>query len=63
LKEKGGTILLADPPNRAKANRDKFLGLMACYGLKVSEERVIKTMENHQGGTREVDIIFMTLSR
>lgn len=63
LKEQGGMILLADPPNRAKANRDKFLGLMACYGLKVSEERVIRTLENHQGTTRNVEIIFMILSR
>lgn len=63
LKEKGGTILLADPPNRAKANRDKFLGLMACSGLKISEERMMTTLENHQGGTREVQIVFMILSR
>lgn len=63
LKEKGGMILLADPPNRAKANRDKFLGLMACYGLNVTEERVLRVLENHQGGTREVDIVFMTLRR
>ena len=63
LKEKGGAILLADPPNRAKANRDKFLGLMACSGLKISEERMMTTLENHQGGTREVQIVFMILSR
>lgn len=63
LKKNGGKILLADPPNRARANRDKFLGLMACSGLKIEEERVMTTLENHQGGTREVQIVYMTLSR
>lgn len=63
LKEKDGVILLADPPNRAKENRDKFLGLMACYGFQVEQELVMTTLERHQGSTREVPIVFMVLSR
>lgn len=70
VKEEGGTIILADPPNRARANREKFIGLMKVSGFRVTEECTKMTKEVFQGDghldgkeERLVPITFMILSR
>jgi predicted nicotinamide N-methyase len=58
-------IVLADPPNRAKANRDTFLGLMKVYDFHVKDEYSVDVneMTEGDGGTRRTPIVLMTLSR
>jgi predicted nicotinamide N-methyase len=60
-------IVLADPPNRAKANRDKFLGLMKVYNFTVEAEHLVDVHEMQEGGmgpkSRRTEIVLMILSR
>ena len=60
----GGKILIADPPNRAKANREKFIGLMACYGFRIEKQETRIALEQTEAqGIREVPIVLLVLSR
>jgi predicted nicotinamide N-methyase len=60
----GGKILIADPPNRAKANREKFIGLMACYGFQIERQETKIALEQTEAqGIREVPIVLLVLSR
>eukprot|EP00889_Picochlorum_renovo_P000883 jgi/Picre1/27913/NNA_000875.t1 len=65
VKEDGGIIILADPPKRARANREKFIGLMKVSGFEVTEEciKMTKEVTDHEGEERQVPITFMILSR
>ena len=59
----GATIVLADPPNRAKANREKFLGLMKVFEFEVQEERRVDVNEMMDGGFRQTEIVLLSLVR
>lgn len=69
-------IVLADPPNRAKANRDKFLGLMKVYGFELTEEMRVDVNEmmatvDHEDGDvgptvpsyKRTEIVLIVLQR
>ena len=68
--------MLADPPNRAKANRDKFLGLMKVYGFELTEEMRVDVNEmmatvDHEDGDvgptvpsyKRTEIVLIVLQR
>ena len=59
-------IVLADPPNRAKANRDKFLGLMKVYGFELTKEVRVDVNEMTEASVpsyKRTEVVLIVLQR
>ena len=58
-------IVLADPPNRAKAHRDRFLGLMKVYGFEMTDEARVDVNEMSEGDAKrkQTEIVLIVLQR
>ena len=61
----GSKVLLADPPFRAKQNRDRFLELMGEQGFIASEWQQIqaRVWEENDKGYKMVPIEFLALQK
>ena len=65
LKEEGGMLLLADPPLRAKANRDRFVELMESSGFTTNEIKTKRVLVTDEGKPEKtmMPITFMSFVR
>lgn len=64
LRHYGSQLLLADPPLRAKHNRERFLELMAAGGefsLQEMEQRQVRTWNEGRATWEQPAVVFMTL--
>jgi len=59
----GATVVLADPPNRARANREKFLGLMKVCNFEIRDESRVDVNEMMAAGHRQTEVVLMQLCR
>jgi len=65
LLQQEGTLLLADPPLRAKQNRDAFVELVKAHGFNLTDSSMKEAtvMDEGKPDPRTVPITFMTFFR